>query len=105
MQQDMSQLIVEVMAGIIVLFLTGCGTVLWWGINRIIQTQEVGVERLDHIDVRLTDIDGKLNGVEIWQASHEKSDDERHAAAEKIQSGIWAELGQIRKDFTNLRRR
>lgn len=63
---------------IIVLIIIGVFTVAWWGIRRLIKTNDDGAVILSKINDALSLICERLGQVEMWTKQHEKLDDERH---------------------------
>jgi len=64
--------------GIVLLILTGTGSVAWWGIKRLVKISDDGATLLNSINVSLVLICERLSKSETWMELHEKSDDERH---------------------------
>lgn len=63
---------------IIVLLIVGVCTVAWWGIRRLVKTNDDGALVLVKINDALSLICERLGKVETWMEQHEKLDDERH---------------------------
>jgi hypothetical protein len=69
---------VTLFEGIVLLILTGAGSVAWWGIRRIVKISDDGAAFLNNINKSLALICERLSKSEMWMELHEKSDDERH---------------------------
>jgi hypothetical protein len=64
--------------GIILLVLSGIGVVAWWGVKRIVKTNDDDAEVLEKINDSLSLICQRLATTDKWMEMHTKQDDERH---------------------------
>ena len=85
---------------IIVIILGAIGVVAWWGILRIIHSNdETSAElnkNLDCIDKNLSKINERLGRLETWMEQHEGSDNSRHGEI-KVEIGeVWTAIDKIR---------
>lgn len=59
----------------VVLILTGIGVVMWWGVRRLIQTNDSTNSTLVEIGHSLGSMNNHIGRSEVWQDMHQKSDD------------------------------
>jgi hypothetical protein len=64
--------------GALLLFLSGVGVVVWWGIRRLVKMSDDNTNVLTNINATLSLMCERLSKTETWMNMHEKSDDERH---------------------------
>ena len=74
---------------VIIVVLGAIGVVFWWGVLRLINTQDVMNISLDEINKSLGIMNGRLGKSEMWQTSHEKTDDGRHIEAKEHFVSLW----------------
>lgn len=69
---------------IIVLVIIGVCTVAWWGVRRLVKTNDDGALVLIKIHDSLSLICERLGKVETWMEQHEKLDDVRHTEIKNV---------------------
>lgn len=69
---------------IIVLIIVGVFTVAWWGVRRLVKTNDDGALVLVKINDSLSLICERLGKVEMWMEQHEKLDDVRHTEIKNV---------------------
>jgi hypothetical protein len=69
---------VSLFEGIILLVITGVFVVAWWGVKRIVKTNDDDAKVLSKINESLSLICQRLAKTDLWMDLHTKQDDERH---------------------------
>lgn len=69
---------VSLFEGIVLLAITGVFVVAWWGVKRIVKTNDDESAVLTKINASLTEICTRLKGIDVWAEMHTDMDDERH---------------------------
>jgi hypothetical protein len=59
----------------VVLILTGIGVVMWWGVRRLVATNDHTNATLVEIGHGLASMNNRLGRAEVWQDMHQRSDD------------------------------
>lgn len=59
----------------VVLILTGIGVVMWWGVRRLIETNDNTTAALVEIGHGLASMNARIGKSEMWQDMHQRSDD------------------------------
>lgn len=59
----------------VVLILTGIGVVMWWGIRRLVETNDHTTAALVEIGQGLASMNTRIGKAEVWQDMHQRSDD------------------------------
>ena len=80
----------------VVLILTGIGVVMWWGVRRLVQTNDNTNSALVEIGQGLATMNGRLGKSETWMELHEKQDDERHQEVKQAHAALWKQLSHTR---------
>jgi hypothetical protein len=70
--------------GIILLIISGIGIVGWWGVRRLVKTNDDGAIILAKINDALALICTRLGALDMWAQQHEKLDDERHREMKNV---------------------
>lgn len=86
---------ITLIEGIILLAITGVSVVAWWGVKRIVKTNDDEAEVLTSIHTDLGELCERLRGIEVWMEMHSALDDERHQENKKV-------LEQLKKDLDRL---
>lgn len=75
---------VTLFEGIVLLIIAGVSGVIWWGVRRLVETNDTESKRLENIDKSLAKICERLGKSDIWMTLHSKQDDERHEENKRI---------------------
>ena len=84
----------------ILIILSAIGVVVWWGVLRLIHsndsTNEELNKNLDCIDKNLSMINERLGRLETWIDGHAGQDDKLFQAVTKEHEAIWHAIDKIR---------
>lgn len=83
---------------VIIVMSGGIGAVFWWGVLRLINTQDTMSVSLGEINKNLGIMNGRLGKSEVWQTSHEKTDDVRHIEAKEHSMSLWKAISDKKHD-------
>ena len=83
---------------VIIVVLGAIGAVFWWGVLRLINTQDIMSVNLSEINKNLGIMNGRLGKSEVWQTSHEKTDDGRHIEAKEHFVSLWQAISDRKHD-------
>ena len=82
---------------IILLLITGVAVVAWWGIKRLVKSNDDSAKHLINIEKSLAIICERLGKSDIWMELHSKQDDDRHEELKRIHGELWSAVDRIRK--------
>ena len=83
---------------VIIAVLGAIGAVFWWGVLRLINTQDTMSDNLSDISKSLSIMNGRLGKSEMWQVLHEKTDDGRHVEARDHFESLWKVISDRKRD-------
>lgn len=82
--------------GLILLAIGGVFSVAWWGVKRIVRTNDDRAKTLEDINKNLKNICERLSSGDMWMEMHARLDDERHEENKAV-------LRELREAFENLK--
>jgi len=88
---------VTLFEGIILLIITGVFVVAWWGVKRLVKTNDDAAKHLISIDKSLTSICERLGKSDTWMELHSKQDDERHEEIKHIHGNLQKAIDELRR--------
>jgi len=88
---------VTLFEGMLLLIITGVFVVAWWGVKRLVKTNDDGAILLDKINKSLSIICERLGKSDTWMELHSKQDDDRHEEIKSIFGDLWSAVDKIRK--------
>lgn len=80
----------------IIIVFGAVGVVTWWGVLRLVSTNDSINITLDCIDKNLGKINERLTELETWMRQHEREDDSRYKEIKKETDVVWKAIDKIR---------
>ena len=65
---------ITLIEGLILLSVAGVGGVIWWGVLRLVSTNDQTLTELTAINAHLSLINGRLGKSEVWMEMHQEQD-------------------------------
>jgi hypothetical protein len=89
--------------GMILLAIAGVFTVAWWGVKRIVKTNDDEAKVLQDINVNLKKVCERLSASDIWMEMHTRLDDERHTENKKVLEKLRESVYDLKTAIGGLR--
>ena len=84
------------MEGLILLSVVGVGAIVWWGVLRLVATNDQTLMSLCVIRDHLSLINGRLGKSETWMEMHQEHDDQQFGQIRENMRRIWEKVDQPR---------
>lgn len=82
---------------VVIVVLSSIGVIFWWGVLRLIKSQDDTSSSLVSINTNLSAINGRLGKSETWMEQHEKQDDSRYEEVKQQHESMWAAIDNLRR--------
>lgn len=80
----------------VICILSSIGIVLWWGVKRLVQSNDETSQALTGINGTLAAMNTRLGKSESWMDAHDKQDDERHQDVKQEHHSMWEAVEKLR---------
>jgi hypothetical protein len=78
--------------GLVLLSVVGVGVVVWWGVLRLVSTNDQTLKALGDITTHLATINGRLGKSETWMELHQTHDDQEFTHIRDNLQRVWEKL-------------
>ena len=78
--------------GLILLAVAGVGGIVWWGVLRLVSTNDQTLTSLAAINAHLALINGRLGKSETWMEMHQGHDDQEFTHIRENLQRVWEKL-------------
>jgi len=78
--------------GLILLAVAGVGGIVWWGVLRLVSTNDQTLTSLTAINTHLALINGRLGKSETWMEMHQSHDDQEFTHIRENLQRVWEKL-------------
>ena len=82
--------------GLILLSVAGVGGIVWWGVLRLVSTNDQTLTSLTAINTHLALINGRLGKSETWMEMHQAHDDQEFKHLRENMQHIWKKIDPSR---------
>ena len=82
--------------GLVLLSVVGVGVVVWWGVLRLVSTNDQTLTALNGVNAHLALINGRLGKSETWMELHQAHDDQEFTHLRENMQHIWKKIDPSR---------
>ena len=78
--------------GLILLTVAGVGGIVWWGVLRLVFTNDQTLKTLIGIHTHLSTINGRLGKTDTWMEMHQAIDEQQFTHMRESLRRIWEKI-------------
>ena len=87
---------ISLIEGLILMSVAGVGGIVWWGVMRLVATNDETLRTLGKINEHLALINGRLGKTEMWMELHQQNDDQQFAHTREGLARLWERVNKQR---------